>query len=379
MKKIVYLVISLLLLCNISILAQDHYVVDEIGYLSNMQISELEDRAIEVSDALGFEVRVYLINDSIDGFDKRYDNTNDNITLVANEEEYTIYSSMKLDTKFIDAMSDAYYYGGDVFSSVEAFLQKAYDLYAGKESTPHVKGNKSVIDHADLLSEKEEEKLSEKIDALREKYDYDIVVLTVYSLDGKTSQAYADDFYDYNGYKDDGILLLVSMEYRDYALSTKGKGIKTFTDKGLEYISDAFLPYLSDGDYYKAFNEFANQVDDFVRQSMEGKSYDVNNMPKEKFNLPFSLGISALIGLIVSLVTCFILKGQLKSVKNKYQADDYLKDNSFHLKTRNDIYLYRHVSQTRKPEQNSTSHSGGGSSVHVSSSGSSHGGRSGKF
>ena len=133
MKKIIYLVISLLLLCNISIQAQDHYVIDEIGYLSNMQISELEDRAVEVSNDLGFEVRVYLINDSIDSFDKRYDNTNDNITLVANEEEYMIYSSKKLDTEFIDAMSDAYYYGGDVFSSVEAFLQKVYDLYAGEE------------------------------------------------------------------------------------------------------------------------------------------------------------------------------------------------------------------------------------------------------
>ena len=74
--------------------------------------------------------------------------------------------------------------------------------------------------------------------------------------------AYADDFYDYNGYgygdSRDGILLLISMEERDWRISTCGYGITVFTDAGQEYISDKFLPYLSDGDYSEAFTKYAD-------------------------------------------------------------------------------------------------------------------------
>ena len=41
---------------------------------------------------------------------------------------------------------------------------------------------------------------------------------------GKTAEAYADDYYDYNGYgygeNDDGLLLLVSMGEREWAITT---------------------------------------------------------------------------------------------------------------------------------------------------------------
>ena len=251
---------------------------------------------------------------------------------------------------------------------------------ASEDSTIKIAGNILLIDLADLLTESQKERLNETLSALSTKHNYDIVVLTVDSLDNKSAQAYADDFYDYNGYKDDGIILLVSMEERDYAISTKGKAINTFTDKGLEYICDEFLPYLSDGDYYKAFDVFAKECDDFINQPNTGASYDVNNMPKEKFDLSFALIVSFFVGILVSLVTCLILNGQLKSVNKKYQANDYVKEGSFNLVKVRDIYLYHTIHKRRKPEPQKSSDGGrGGSSVHISSSGSSHGGRSGKF
>ena len=68
-----------------------------------------------------------------------------------------------------------------------------------------------VIDEAGLISASDEKKLSEKIKEIQ-KEKFDVVILTVKSLDGKSAQDYADDYYDYNGYgygkDDDGILRL---------------------------------------------------------------------------------------------------------------------------------------------------------------------------
>lgn len=69
-----------------------------------------------------------------------------------------------------------------------------------------------LIDGADLLTDSEEAKLLERLDEISEKYQTDVVIVTNYSLEGKTSTAYADDFFDYNGYgfgeNADGILFL---------------------------------------------------------------------------------------------------------------------------------------------------------------------------
>ena len=62
-------------------------------------------------------------------------------------------------------------------------------------------------------------------------------------------------------------------------------------------------------------------------------------------------------------------------------AFDYIKEGSFNLTMVRDIYLYRRVRKTRKPEPTKSSGGGGGggSSVHFSSSGHSHGGGGGHF
>ncbi len=55
-----------------------------------------------------------------------------------------------------------------------------------------------VVDNDNLLTEAEEAILSQKIQEITQQYGVDVVLLTQYSLDGKTAEAYADDYYDYN-------------------------------------------------------------------------------------------------------------------------------------------------------------------------------------
>ena len=111
-----------------------------------------------------------------------------------------------------------------------------------------------VADYAGVLSDEEAEALETKLEEISERQLCEVAVVTVNSLEGKTAAAYADDYYDQNGYgygeADDGILLLVSMKDRDYAITTFAFGQTAFTDAGLEYIVEKFRPDLCEGIYH---------------------------------------------------------------------------------------------------------------------------------
>lgn len=236
-----------------------------------------------------------------------------------------------------------------------------------------------LIDEADLLFRDEEQKLQRKLDSISERLQFDVVVLTVDSLEGYSPMEFADDFYDYYDYgfgpSKDGVLLLVSMEDRDWHVTTTGFGITAITDAGLDYMSAQFVPYLSNGEYAQAFDTYAELCDEFVQQARIGRPYDVGNMPRGSFNFGSKLIVSLVIGLIAALIATSVMYGQLKSLRPQRSAASYVRTGSVQLTQHSDMFLYRRISRTAKPKNNGS----GGSSTHRSSSGRSHGGGGGKF
>lgn len=233
-----------------------------------------------------------------------------------------------------------------------------------------------LVDDADLLTPDEEASLLAKLDEISTRQGLDVVVVTTPGLGGASPVAFADDYYDYNGYANDGILLLVSMEERDWYMSTKGFGITAFTDAGLEYIAEEVLYYLSDGYYALAFESFADQCDRFITQAKTSRPFDVGNMPREPFSPVISLFMALVPAFIIAFIATAIMRSKLKTVHRRHEASDYMKPGSFRLFESCDLYLYSTVSRQKKEPPKS---SGGGSSVHRSSSGAFHGGRGGKF
>ena len=230
-----------------------------------------------------------------------------------------------------------------------------------------------LVDQADLLSDGEEAWVLSALDAVSEAHGLDVVVVTANTLGGQSPMDYADDFYDDNGYAQDGILLLVSMEDRDWWISTAGCGITVFTDAGIEYLGERFVPLLTDGDYAAAFETYAETCDTFITQAETGDPYDIYHLPKEPFDFLANLLICLVIGFVVALIATAIMKGKLKSVHAKSGAADYVKAGSMKVTHRQDLFLYREVHKREKPKDS------GGSSTHRSSSGRSHGGGGGKF
>ena len=236
--------------------------------------------------------------------------------------------------------------------------------------------NPLLVDGANLLNSREESLLLETLEEISARQQMDIVVVTTYSLQGYSPRTFADDYYDYNGYADDGILLLISMEYRDWYISTTGDGIYTFTDAGLEYMSNRFMNDLSNGDYYDAFMTYAKLCDEYIDQAKSGRPYDEGHLPKGSYPFGFSLLVSFGIGFIVALIIVGIMASQLKTVGFQRNAKNYVKTGSLHITNAREMFLYRQVRRRARPKQSS---SGGGSRTHMSSSGRSHGGGGGKF
>ena len=241
-----------------------------------------------------------------------------------------------------------------------------------------------LVDEAGLLSEEESSTLINKLEEISQRQKNEVAVVTVNSLEGKTAEAYADDYYDYNGYgygeNDDGLLLLVSMGEREWAVTTYGYcHTVAFTDAGLDYISSEFRRKLSSGEYAKAFDCFAGLCDDFLTQAATGEPYDVDNMPKGKVS-PFWLYTDLVVAFFISFGIVKGKSGNLKSVKKQESAKAYERRGSLSLRRSTDSCVNRIVTQkTIRNEKNSSSGSSGGSSSHISSSGRSHGGTSGKF
>lgn len=241
-------------------------------------------------------------------------------------------------------------------------------------------GKKSVIDDAGLIKASDEKELDKKIKNIQ-KDKFDAVILTVKSLDGKSAQDYADDYYDNNDYGLDneksGVLFLVSKGDRKYHISTKGAGIKVFTDYGIARIKEEIKPYLSDGDYFNACDEFLNITKDFVKAYKDGTPYDTDNPYNEEIDYVILEVIALVIAFVIALISVGIMRLRMNTAKPKGTAMEYIKKGSFKLTSEKDIFMYSTVTKTAKPKDNDNS--AGGSTTHVSSSGSEHGGGGGSF
>ncbi len=250
---------------------------------------------------------------------------------------------------------------------------------SGQTSATNAGSQKRLVDQANLLSDDQKKELMSLLDEISERQKCDVVIVTVKNLGGKTAEAFADDYFDYNGYGQGedftGLLLLLSMKERDWHISTTGYAIKAFTDAGMEYMSDKFVPKLSDGDYYEAFTDFAELCDKFLTQAKTDKPYDVGNLPKEPFSWIW-IPIAIAVGLVIAFVAVSAMAGQLKSVEPDLGASNYIDKNSLNITTSQQDFIRSIVNKVERPKEEKES---GGSSTHTSSSGRTHGGSGGKF
>lgn len=210
-----------------------------------------------------------------------------------------------------------------------------------------------LVDDGDLLTNAEEAAVEAELDRISEKWEMDFVIVTAETLGGASERAYADDYFDYGGYRYDGALLLLCPAEDARYVSTCGEAIDIIE---LDAIRSAVLEHYEDGEYYEACMGYADACDSLLK--------DAKGFPVWAVFLAIAAG-----ALLSFLIPMSVLKGQLKTVAPKAAAADYVRRGSMELRVQRDLFLFRNVTRVAKPKNNS---SGGGR--HTSSSGRSHGG-----
>jgi len=250
-----------------------------------------------------------------------------------------------------------------------------------------------LVDEADLFTPEEETKFLAQLDEISERQQCDVVIVTVNSINGQDPMAFADDFYDYNGYgygeNDDGILYLLSMEYRDQAYSTYGFGIPAFTDAGQDYIFAIMKNDLKNDDWAAAFEKYIPLCDEFLTSARNGDPMDIHNLPetpedRENRSIVRALVAFLAYGIGAAVAVGYGMKyehGIYGGIHTKKFVGSYVVKNSMNIRAFNETLVDTKVSRTRRyhSTSSSSSSSSGGSSTHTSSSGRSHGGSKNKF
>ena len=245
-----------------------------------------------------------------------------------------------------------------------ALLCMALTLPAGA-AAPLVRDECGVFD-ADTLAD-----LEEQAESASDGHGVDVYFLVVDDIGDADQRDYAKNYYISNGlgYGDEqsGILFLLAVGSRKYVTITYGGGVTAFTDYRIEQMEDDIVPKLSDGDWAGAARTYIEMADYTLDYYAEhGEPIDVDNDLGAE-GLLFVIGIPAAIAAGV----CLVFYHQMKTAKEKTEADDYMP--GLKLRVKRDVYT--HTTQTRvydPPKEEKSS--GGGSSTDSDGFGGSSGG-----
>ncbi len=402
-KKIFAILVAVMVCLSMALSASAYtskYVYDPDFHLSDNELYELNNYAASIENISGYAVMFAITSQtemSNDEFAEMTFITNtdaeNGICYLHNTEEQFYYYYIAGDDKnvfndnILNAMKTAYdtnesYYGGlmGFYAAAEAALE--YVEYATvpsvdnaptqapltnePEFVPVERTNPLIVDQADIIPDDVENALLTRCETIATEYEMEVAIVTTNDFEGKSAQAYADDYYDYNGYgwgeNDDGMLVVYkpgAEGEREIWITTHGNG-STFFFQGIrEGIIADMKDYLIAEDYENAFNTYLNRAEEQLK-------------PGTPVIWFFVL---ALVGAVVGLLITGSMTAKNKSVVAQNQAKVYTRQGSMMVTGAQDVYAYSFVDT--RPKQ--TSDNSNDDSTHTSSSGRTHSGSGAKF
>lgn len=228
-----------------------------------------------------------------------------------------------------------------------------------------------VFDAADLLTNEEISKLNNEANALSSTYSLDIIIVTTDDADGKSSRAYADDYYDDHGFgvgsNHDGILFLLDMDNQEVYISASGLGSKYLTDGRKEKVLDiVFESGLSDGDYYGAIQGFLSGTKDYLASGIPAEPIDQEKAANTLTSTEVTASLVA--GALVSAIFYFSTKASYR-MKNPVKPATYKDNSSLALVVEKDILVDtvttdRVIPKSSKADSTTTTHTSSSGKIH---------------
>lgn len=251
---------------------------------------------------------------------------------------------------------------------------------APEESEPSNVGMQYVFDISDLLTYEEWEDLETRAADISNRQHCGVYFALV------------DDFTDYGdgsvyevtyqlyhgselgiGANRDGIIVLLSMEERDYAMFVYGEYAEyAFNSYGQKKLEETFLTDFGYDDWYGGISHYLNTCDEFLTKAEAGEPVR-EALWVWVVSYLFMIIFITVMCCIISGIICYLLLRGMKTVSQKVEANEYIAEGGLQLTERYDQYT--HTTETRTKIQKESS---SGGSTH-SESGGGGSGRSGKF
>ncbi|MGL5439223.1 MAG: TPM domain-containing protein [Filifactoraceae bacterium] len=220
-----------------------------------------------------------------------------------------------------------------------------------------------IIDEAGLLTQEDYSELNQLAKEVSERYQCNVNIVTVNDMGDGDAYEFAKEVYNKRGLgygeEKSGILLLLSMSYRDYAMISHGYGNTAFTDYGREKMLDEYiLPPLSNDMYYEAFKAYIEKAGEYLELSKSGKPLGRSTDPEFILNVVWVRWlITILVPLAIAGIICTIFRRKMKTAIMATNADDYILSDGFNLTGKEDRFLY--ITETRRKIEKSSSSSVG--------------------
>lgn len=402
MKKRLFSALSALILCFLfvmpafAITPRNPHIIDNLNIFSDSEFNELEGYALSLEEEYGYFVMFCLTDVEGEGATYDFGQTTlesnsycDNGVALTHNTKENVFSfnfigeaDEVLTEDIQNELWGAYnetetYFDGVIayFDSVDAALKSAGVTNVPVSENVTIDPNLPterllplVVDKAELLTDAQEAELITRLTEISDRFEIDLAVITVNSFEGKSPEAFADDFYDYNGYgrgeDADGALLVYKPGAegdRRLQISTCGKAINALNDAKINSVINNIKQYFIDEDYLSGFMAFSDECESTFEMGFE---------PSVS---PFWIPVCLIIGFVISFAIMKVSTSSLKSVRHKVDASDYA--SSVNIIDRSDVFLYRNVDKVRIQSESSSS----GSSTHTSSSGRTHGGGGSSF
>ena len=229
-----------------------------------------------------------------------------------------------------------------------------------------------VTDAAGLLNESETARLERMAESVSQKYGVGVYIVTVEDYrDFHSEGVYKATYTIYHEYtmgegpNRDGIMLLLSMDDRDWAMFCYGARCEyAFNSYGQEQLEKVFLDRFGESDWYGGFENYIKECSVYLKKAADGKPVRASAL--------LACLIVAGLALLAAGVIVAVIWEKMNSVAIKVTANSYV-SGTLQLTEQTDRFTHRTTSTRRierrsSSESSSRSESGGGGS-----------GRSGKF
>ena len=211
--------------------------------------------------------------------------------------------------------------------------------------TPAVSAAEKVYDYADLFSDKEEKDLYRQISDFIDDSNIDVVIVTTNNMNGFDIKDFAYNFYDYNDFKIEGVIFVISLEgkepeiYMGNSGDTTGKVLTTYTNVRISQTLKYVYQDISIGHYYSATSNFVKIVKGFYEIDRNGNYYVDENGSVVRV-LPWTEIIILTIAIsFIIIILCIYQIRNNNHISNKFSMGSLINENTLTVKLNSDDYF----------------------------------------